>query len=124
MSFPKSALLSDFGWEPINASLDRQRVNYFARFDELPAHRLCKIVFMELNNSECVEWKYLNYMKNIFQSIRLDHYYYGNFKTNIFFKKIGKAVQDKELSRRLEMSSLSNYNTFNILPGEQASYAV
>jgi hypothetical protein len=52
MSFPKSALLSDFGWEPINASLDRQRVNYFARFDELPAHRLCKIVFMELNNSE------------------------------------------------------------------------
>ena len=41
-----------------------------------------------------------------------------------FFKKIGKAVQDKELSRRLEMSSLSNYNTFNISPGEQASYAV
>ena len=79
---------------------------------------------MEQTNSECVEWKYLNYMKNIFQSIRLDHYYYGNFKTNIFFKKIGKAVQDKELSRRLEMSSLSNYNTFNILPGEQASYAV
>ena len=36
---------------------------------------------------------------------------------NIFF---GKAVQDKELSRRLEMSSLSNYNTFNISPGKQA----
>jgi hypothetical protein len=36
---------------------------------------------------------------------------------NIFF---GKAVQDKELSRRLEMSSLSIYNTFNISPGKQA----
>ena len=36
---------------------------------------------------------------------------------NSFF---GKAVQDKELSRRLEMSSLSNYNTFNISPGKQA----
>jgi hypothetical protein len=31
-----------------------------------------------------------------------------------------KAVQDKELSKRLEMSSLSNYNTFNISPGKQA----
>ena len=36
---------------------------------------------------------------------------------NIFF---GKAVQDKELSRRLEMSSLSIYNTFNISQGKQA----
>jgi hypothetical protein len=48
MSFPKSALLSEFGWEPINEFFDRQRVNYFARCDELPAPRLCKIVFMEL----------------------------------------------------------------------------
>jgi hypothetical protein len=84
MSFPKSAFLSEFGWEPINEFLDRQRVNYFARFDELPAHRLCKIVFMELKNSECVEWKYVNYMKNIVQSLGLDHYHYGNFNTNIF----------------------------------------
>jgi hypothetical protein len=43
MSFPKSALLSEFGWKPINEFLDRQR------YDELPFHRLCKIVFMELN---------------------------------------------------------------------------
>jgi hypothetical protein len=42
------------------------------------------IVLMELKISECVEWKYVNYMKNIFQSIGLDHYYYGNFNTNIF----------------------------------------
>ena len=69
MSFPKSVLLSEFGWEPINEFLDRQRVNYFARFDELPAHRLCKIVFMELIKSACVEWKCVNYIKNIFQSI-------------------------------------------------------
>jgi hypothetical protein len=48
VSFSKSALLSVFGWEPINEFLDRQRVNYFARFDELPVHRLCKIVFLEL----------------------------------------------------------------------------
>jgi hypothetical protein len=45
-----------------------------ARFDELPTHRLCKIVFTELIESECVEWKCVNYMKNIFQSIGLDHF--------------------------------------------------
>jgi hypothetical protein len=50
----------------------------------------------------------------------LDHYYYGNFNTNIFNHFFGKAVQDKELSRRLEMSCLSNYNTFNITPGKLA----
>jgi hypothetical protein len=75
---------------------------------------------MELTNFECVEWKYVNYMKNIFQSIRLDHYYYGNINKNIFNIFFGKTVQEKELSRRLEMSSLSNYNTFNIPPGKQA----
>ena len=71
-------------------------------------------------NSECVEWKYVNYIKNIFQSIGLDHYHYGNFNTNIFKHFFGKAVQNKELSRRLEMSSLSNYSTFNISLGKQA----
>jgi hypothetical protein len=71
-------------------------------------------------NSECVEWKYVNYMKNIFQSIGLDHYHYGNFNTNIFKHFFGKAVQNKELSRRLEMSSLSNYSAFNISLGKQA----
>ena len=81
---PKSTLLSEFGREPINEFFDRQHVIYFARFDELPAHMLCKIVFMELKNSECVEWKYVNYMKNIVQSLGLDHYHYGNFNTNIF----------------------------------------
>ena len=91
MSFPKSALLSEFRWVPINEFLDRQRVSYFARFDELPAHRLCKIVFTELSNIDSVEWKYVNYMKNIFQSIGLDHYYYGNLNTNIFKKKFRKS---------------------------------
>ena len=67
MSFPKSALLSEFGWEPINEFLDPQHVNYFARLSELPAHKLCKIVFMELKNDDCVEWKYVNYKKNMFQ---------------------------------------------------------
>ena len=67
ISFPKSALLSEFGWEPMNEFLDQQRINYFARFDELPAHKLCKITFMELNNSEWVEWRYVNYKKNMFQ---------------------------------------------------------
>ena len=52
ISFPKSALLSEFGWDPINEFLDRQDVNYFARVDELTAHKLCKIVFMEIKNSE------------------------------------------------------------------------
>jgi hypothetical protein len=43
-----------------------------------------------------------------------------NTLSNIFKHFFGKAVQDKELSRRLEMSSLSNYNTFNISPRKQA----
>jgi hypothetical protein len=73
VSFPKSALLSEFGWDPINEFLDRQCVDYFDRFDEFPAHRLCKIAFMEIQISECVEWRYVNYMKNMFQSIGLDH---------------------------------------------------
>ena len=75
---------------------------------------------MEQKNSECVEWKYVNYMKNIVQSIGLDHDYYGNFNTNISKHFFGKAAQDEELSRRLVMSSLSIYNTFNISPGKQA----
>jgi hypothetical protein len=41
MSFPKSDLLSEIGWEPINEFLDRQRVNYIARFDELPVMQNC-----------------------------------------------------------------------------------
>ena len=56
-----------------------------------------------------MEWK----------SIGIDHYYYENFNTNIFKYFFGKAVQDKELYRRMEMSSLSNYNTFNISPWKQ-----
>ena len=89
MSLPISALLSEFGWETINEFLDRQRVNYFARFDELPSHRLCKIVFMELKKFRMCGMEVCKlYMKNIFQSIGLDHYYYGNLNTNIFKKKI------------------------------------
>ena len=63
-------------------------------------------------------------MKHSFQSIGLDHYYYGNFNTNIFKYVFGKAVQDKELSKEIykEMSSLSNYNTFNISPGETSIF--
>jgi len=59
----------------------------------------------------------LIFKNNIFQSIRLDHYYYKKFNTNI---NIFSVKQFKKLSRRLEMSSLSNYNTFNISPGKQA----
>ena len=51
--------------------------------------------------SECVEWKCVNYIKNILQSLGLDHYYYENCNTNIFKHFISKTVQDKELSRRL-----------------------
>ena len=49
-------------------------VEYFQRIDELPAQRLCQIVFKGLKSSESVELKYLNHMKNVFQSIRLDNY--------------------------------------------------
>ena len=59
-------------------------------------------------------------MKNIFRSIALDHYYYGNLNTNIFKPFFDKEVQDNELSRRIEISSQSNYNTFNISLGKPA----
>lgn len=49
----------------------------------------------------------------------LDHYYYENFNTNISTQFFRKAIQDKELHRRLEMSSLSNYNTYKISPGNK-----
>ena len=59
-------------------------------------------------------------MKNIFQSIRLDHYYYENFNTNIFKKKHSiKQFKIRNYIGDLEMRSLSNYNTFNISPGKQ-----
>jgi len=119
MSFPKSDLLSEIGWEPINEFLDRQLVNYIARFDELPVMQNC---IHGTKKFECVEWKYVNYMKNIFQPIGLDHYYYGNFNTNIFKHFFGKAVQDKELSKRLEMSSLSSYNTFKYFARETSIF--
>jgi hypothetical protein len=43
-----------------------------------------------------------------------------NFNKSIFKHFFGKAVQDKKLSRSLEINSLLNYNTFNISPGKQA----
>ena len=67
-----------------------------------------------------MEWKYVNYMKNIFQSIRLDPYYYENLNTNIFKKNSIKQFKIRNYLGDLEMSSLSNYNTFNISPGKQA----
>ena len=64
--------------------------------------------------------------ENIFQSIGLDHYYYGiliQTYLNIFF---GKAVQDKELSWRLEMSSRFYQNITRLIfhHGNKHIYAV
>ena len=51
MSSPISARLSEFGWEPIYEFLDRQRVNYFAIFDELPAHMLLEMEFPQISHA-------------------------------------------------------------------------
>ena len=101
MSFPKSALLSVFGWEPINEFLDRQRVNYFARFDELPTHMLCKILFMELKIFRMcgMEVHVCKLYEKYFPVNRIRPLLLWKFNTNIFKPFFGKAVQDKELSR-------------------------
>jgi hypothetical protein len=52
--------------------------------------------------------------------IRPLKYYYISFNKNLFKRFFGKAVQDQGLSRRLQMSTPSNYSTFNISPGKQA----
>jgi len=74
MNIPKSALFLELRWEPISDYLDRQRVSYFARIKKLPITRLCKLVLMEVENSNTSSgWKYLDHLKFVFNNIGLDH---------------------------------------------------
>jgi hypothetical protein len=60
MSSPISARLSEFGWEPIYEFFDRQRVNYFAIFDE----------FNNAETGTLVVWQNIdNYEENFSDSI-------------------------------------------------------
>ena len=131
LNIPKCALLAEFGWEPINSFLDRQRVSYFARFAGLPDDRLCKIVFQELKFSRSTEWNYFSHMERLFQSIGLDHYIDGNVNKQTFnkffgghtFCKVNTDINEKRslhLYRSLLVSNrrqtyLCNYEHFFVL---------
>ena len=61
MTIPKSALFLKLGWEPINDFLDRQRISYFSRLQNLSCARLCQIILDELKDSQPhPKWDYLN----------------------------------------------------------------
>jgi hypothetical protein len=45
----KSALFLELGWEPVYTFMNRQRVAYYARFQNLADDRLCKV--MEIKQS-------------------------------------------------------------------------
>jgi hypothetical protein len=87
MTIPKSALFLELGWEPINDFLDRQRISYFSRLQNLPCKRLCKIVFDELKDSQSYpKWDYLN---NVRRVDKLRPLPYNVWKTAIPIKFIG-----------------------------------
>ena len=48
MNIPKSALFLELGWEPVYTFMNRQRVAYYARFQNLADDRLCKVIFSML----------------------------------------------------------------------------
>jgi hypothetical protein len=52
MNIPKSALFLELGWEPVYTFMNRQRVAYYARFQNLADDRLCKVILNMLRNSE------------------------------------------------------------------------
>ena len=56
MNIPKSALFLELGWEPVYTFMNRQRVAYYARFQNLADDRLCKVIFNMLRNSENSEY--------------------------------------------------------------------
>lgn len=117
MNIPKSALLCELGWEPINAFMNRQRVSYFARFNELPDNRLCKFVFNILKTSACSE--YSMFFRNIFNEIGLDHYFDGNINVKTFNSFYGKYVRACEFEIIASKSSLEFYRYCTLVTGKQ-----
>jgi hypothetical protein len=72
MNIPKSALFLELVWEPVYTFMNRQRVAYYARYQNQADDRLCKVIFNKLRNSENSE--YHTYFKNLFIDLGLDHY--------------------------------------------------
>ena len=120
MTIPKSALFLELGWEPINDFLDRQRISYFSRLQNLPCTRLCKIVFDELKDSQShPKWDYLNNVRRIFENAGLDHYLNSDVNMITFKKIFGKYVRNREITNAKSKSSLTNYVHFPIMFGKQ-----
>ena len=95
MTIPKSALFLELGWKPINDFLDRQRISYFSRLQNLPCTRLCKIVFDELKDSQSYpKWDYLNNVRRVFENAGLDHYLNSDVNMITFKKFLGEHVRN------------------------------
>ena len=83
--------------------MNRQRVAYYARFQNLADDRLCKVIFNMLRNSENSE--YHTYFKNLFIDLGLYHY-------------VQSAI-DSEFGKVLSKSSLSMYKNCRVSMGKQ-----
>jgi hypothetical protein len=97
MTIPKSALFLELGWEPINDFLDRQRISYFSRLQNLACTRLCKIVFYELKDSQShPKWDYLNLIMYVgfLKNAGLDHYLNSDINMFTFKKFFGEYVRN------------------------------
>lgn len=118
MNIPKSALFLELGWEPVYAFMNRQRVAYYARFQNLADDRLCKIIFDLLGNSEHSE--YHMYLKKIFIDLGLDHYVHGAIDLQVFRSFYGQTVRQSEYGKVLSKNSLSMYKNCRVALGKQA----
>jgi hypothetical protein len=112
MNIPKSALFLELGWEPVYSFMNRQRVAYYARFQNLADDRLCKVIFNMLRNSENSE--YHTYFKKLFIDLGLDHYVQSAIDIEVFRAFYGQSVRQSEFGKVLSKSSLSMYNNCRV----------
>ena len=106
----------ELGWEPVYTFMNRQRVAYYARFQNLADDRLCKVIFNMLRNSENSE--YHTYFKNLFIDLGLDHYVQSAIDIEVFRAFYGQAVRQSEFGKVLSKSSLSMYNNCRVSMGK------
>ena len=117
MNIPKSALFLELGWEPVCAFMNRQRVAYYARFQNLADNRLCKLIFNMLKNSE--QSDYHMFFEKSFIDLGLDHYANGNINNEVFKSFYGNAIRQTEVGKVLSKSSLSIYKNCRVALGKQ-----
>ena len=97
--------------------MNRQRVAYYARFQNLADDRLCKVIFNMLRNSENSE--YHTYFKNLFIDLGLYHYVQSAIDIEVLKALYGQSVRQSEFGKVLSKSSLSMYKNCRVSMGKQ-----